>query len=262
MGLRIDQWPPKDKSHKAGNSPSWKYKVLKAPIEVIARILYRPMHIGKVNLDSLGSNAAIFVSNHDTGLDPAYISKIYKYQLHILALDNPWWDNSVVRRILRELGVIAVPPNGSASESFRASYNILNSGCTVYLFPEANFMHDKRVIHGKTGFSRLAIHTGKAILPIGICGIDYHHYLDFLPPLNRKIEVKFGRPRQVKKEFQVRYSEENDKEVVRGVRDEVMLQIRELSNYAGVLPEVRKELIEYYKDTKMDVFTEEISTSS
>ncbi len=250
MELRIKQWPPRDSTHLAGHDPGWKYKILKAPVETIARILFRPRYRGTENIELLGDTPAILVSNHDTGLDPAYISPKYRYKIHTLALDNPWWDSKLLRYVYRELGVIAVPPSGSKKETYDISYRALKRGYTLLIFPEANFMHDKRVIYGKLGFARLAAHTGCPILPIGISGIDHVHFKDFLPPLNRKVAVEFRPPRKVMKDFRSSYPDLINRNTEVGIRDEVMHEVRMASNYAGILPRDRDELIAYYKGLK------------
>lgn len=242
-------------NYAVGKPANVSYYIFKAIGTTVARILYQPKLENEsrlLKLDDVGKGA-ILVTNHDSGADPFFFVRNLKSRLHTFALDNPSWDIPLLGTAYHKVGVIPVAARGN-SESTRVAKLILCKDWLVLMFPEANFVHKYRQIYGRTGFVRLSWETRKPIVPLGIRGIDHHHFLDFLPPLNRKVTVNFGRPRIIRDEIFEQYPEPNE-ELILGIRDEIMREIRERSHYQGLRFAATKELYNYYQKLPRTEYT-------
>ncbi len=249
--LRIQQWPPKYRNGQVGTDPGTFYKTAKAILQGIGRTFYHPKYENEWVLRKLEEKGKgfIFASNHDSGYDPIVLIGSYKGKMYILALDNPWWDIKIIRSFMEKVAIIPVAWRGN-NESMQVAIRILKSNYALLVFPESNFVHKRRKIYGRTGVAVMAAKTGAPILPLGIKGVDFRHFLDFLPPLTYRLTVNYSTPRIVKDEFRIGVDDVLDKTVARGITDEIMYEIRMASNYNGLLKRHAIELLRYYKSSK------------
>ncbi len=249
--LRIKQWPPKYKNGRVGTDPGAFYKIAKAILQGMGKPFLRPKLKNDWVLRRLEERGKgfIFASNHDSGYDPIMLIGNYMGKMYILALDNPWWDLKLVRSFMEKVAVIPVAWKGN-NESMRVAIRILKSDYALLVFPEGNFVHKRRKIYGRTGMAVMSATTGAPILPIGILGVDYRHFLDFMPPLTYKITINYSIPRIVKDEYRIGVNEILDPVVARGITDEIMYEIRMASNFNGLLKKHAIELLRYYRSPK------------
>ncbi len=249
--LRINQWPPKYKNGQVGTDPGTFYKIAKAILQGIGRPFFRSKLENTWILRKLEQRGRgfIFASNHDSGYDPIMLIGDFKGKMYILALDNPWWDNEWVRTFMEKVAVIPVAWKGN-NQSMEVAIRILKSNYALLVFPEGNFVHKRRKIYGRTGMAVMAAKTGVPIMPLGIKGIDYRHFLDFFPPLNRKVTINYQIPRLVRDEYRIAIDDVLDSTVARGITDEIMYEIRMASNFNGLKKEHALELLRYYRSPR------------
>lgn len=124
----------------------------------------------KVNIQSLNKfprGSKIFVANHPTTSDPFFLLASIKERTNIL-IKNNLFKVPVFGKYLRLSGYIPVV-EGQGHIAFNKAREFLNRGISVIVFIEGGTSPDKGGFHQpKTGAVRLALSTGRPILPIGI----------------------------------------------------------------------------------------------
>jgi 1-acyl-sn-glycerol-3-phosphate acyltransferase len=242
-------------NYRVGNSPNLFYRVIRDLNKSIAKVIYKRTSSNEEilqKIDQLGKGI-ILISNHDSGYDPVFVVGSMKSRLHTFALDNPFWDFFGIAEFFRKMAAIPVAARGNPKTMLIAR-EMLDREYALLVFPEANFVHKYRQIYGRTGFVRLAISANKPILPVGIQGVDHNHFVDFFPPLNRRIHVVYDKPYRIKDEFVNVYNSEPNEILLREIRDELMFKMRKYSKFSGLLPSHRNQLINYYKKNKENKF--------
>ena len=123
-----------------------------------------------------------------------------------------------------------------------SAFEILNKGELFGIYPEGTRSPDGRLYKGKTGVARLALRTGVPVIPVAMIDTDKSQPLGkVLPNLRVRPGVVFGAPL----DFTRYLGQENDRDVLRKVTDEVMYAIMTLSGqtYADVYAaKVKEEL--------------------
>lgn len=124
----------------------------------------------KVNIQSLNKfprGPKIFVANHPTTSDPFFLLASIKERTNIL-IKNNLFKVPVFGKYLRLSGYIPVVED-QGHIAFNKAREFLNRGISVIVFIEGGTSPDKGGFHQpKTGAVRLALSTGRPILPIGI----------------------------------------------------------------------------------------------
>ncbi len=111
--------------------------------------------------------AKIIVANHPTTSDPFLLTSISNGQAAVLIKDT-LFDVPVFGKYLHWAGHIPVR-DGRGIEAFESALKKLNEGITVIVFIEGGLSKFvQKVDKPKTGAIRLALASGKPIIPIGI----------------------------------------------------------------------------------------------
>lgn len=106
----------------------------------------------------------IIVTNHPTTSDPFILTSITNNHTPIL-IKKILFDVPIFGKYLRLAGHIPVV-EGKGHEAFKRALNFLNKGKSVIVFIEGNLSSQK--LSPKTGAVRLALSSGKPIIPMGI----------------------------------------------------------------------------------------------
>jgi 1-acyl-sn-glycerol-3-phosphate acyltransferase len=137
------------------------------------------------------------------------------------------------------VGVIPIDRGGGeASEgALITGLRVLKQGKILGIYPEGTRSPDGRLYRGKTGVARLAIESRAPVVPCAMINT-----FEFMPPgtmrPNRKYrpEVRFGLPMH----FDRYYGQEDDRQVLRTVTDEIMAAVAALSGQEYVDMDARK----------------------
>ncbi len=133
-------------------------------VSVYSKIMFR---MDAKRLSYIPRGAKIIVANHPTTTDPFILTSISNGQAAVLIKDV-LFDVPVFGKYLHLAGHIPVNKQ-SGKEAFEAALAKLKKGITVIVFIEgsvSSFLH--KIEKPKTGAVRLAILSGKPIIPIGI----------------------------------------------------------------------------------------------
>jgi 1-acyl-sn-glycerol-3-phosphate acyltransferase len=148
--------------------PQWVLEICRPIVVTLCRLLWRVRWINTEHITASGG--LIIASNHQTYIDPFWISCPVKRPVRYLAWDEAfswpivgWW--------LRMLGAWPLQLEGSDPKPIRRSLQWVHEGGAVVIFPEGGRGNaDGSMRKFKPGAVRMAIEAGVPILPVTIRG--------------------------------------------------------------------------------------------
>lgn len=167
------------------------YRVVRALIHGLARILFRLEAVGRENIPSQGG--CLLVSNHASNLDPPLIAVCVPQACHTLA-KRELFDVPLLGWAIRRLYAHPIDRAGVDRRALKECIDILRGGNVLLLFPEGTRTRDGQLQPAKAGAAMIAVQADVPILPVYIEGT-----YEALPrgkswPRLRKIRVHFGPP--------------------------------------------------------------------
>ena len=148
--------------------PQWALDVCRPLVGVLSRLLWRVRWLNTEHIPQSGG--LIIASNHQTYIDPFWISCPVKRPTRYLAWDAAFnWP--LVGTMLRLFGSWPLQLEGSDPAPIRRSLQWLREGGAVVIFPEGGRGHaDGSMRRLKAGAVRMALEAGVPILPVTIRG--------------------------------------------------------------------------------------------
>ena len=170
------------------NKNRWVTKILK-PLQPIVDLYFRTKKINKKNLTT---EPQIFVSNHQSFVDPVVLGTLLPRKIlnNTLFLAIDWYFKKGFMKLLVNHGnVILVDINKNIRKSVEEIVGHLKSGKSVLIFPEGARSKDGKVAEFKKVFAIIAKEMDVDIQCLGIKGAfnAYSRYMKF--PRPKKIEV-------------------------------------------------------------------------
>lgn len=194
---------------------------------------------GKENVPEDGG--AVLAINHQSWLDAISVVLACPRALHFMAKEE-LFKMPILRHLLELVNTISIKRGNR--QCLDNVISNLHEGNLIGIFPEGTIPGEEniprsaidpctRLLKGKTGAIRLALMAKVPIIPTGVSGTgnalppEVFPRLEQLPKLDfPPIKVHFGKP--------IDYSEYHDKEItydlLRGLTDDLMLQISKLVN--------------------------------
>jgi 1-acyl-sn-glycerol-3-phosphate acyltransferase len=224
------------------------YPAARAILTPIFRALWRVEVSGLDNVPATGG--AIFCPNHTSVIDSFFLPLVLPRRITFVGKAE-YMDSWKTKHLFPALGMIPIDRSGgsSAERALNTAARVLEDGQFFGIYPEGTRARDGRLHRGHTGPARLALRTGTPIVPVGITGTR-----DIQPPDARvpkpfkRARVRFGRPIDVG-----RYADRSDDRLVlRQIIDEVMYEIRELTD---------QEYVDEYATKKAESFPSAAPTS-
>lgn len=173
-------------------------KVIFGGVQKFAKALYRVKGYGQENLPKEGN--FILCSNHITVLDPGWIMSCLPSELRdrtAIVGKSELIDDKLLKNFVRSCNIIPVDRTGNSLATLDRCRELICEGWNILIFPEGtNYESAKTMLPFKNGPAKLAIATGRSIVPVHIAGladVDMEHK-GFLPPTGGKITVRFGAP--------------------------------------------------------------------
>lgn len=157
----------------------------------VSKIVWRIRFIGKETIPKNFDGGLLIVSNHQTYLDPFWISIPVKLDLRYMAWDKAfeWF---FVGWLIRNLGSFPVNTSFGSRKSYVQSVRFLREGKTLMVFPEAaREFADGKLLPFKTGAAKLALQADVPILPVTIRGANRVWAREMKFPRPAKIEVVY-----------------------------------------------------------------------
>lgn len=216
------------------------YWVVKAVLTPILKFFFKVRVEGAEHVPVDG--AAILASNHVSFSDSIFLPLVLKRRITFVAKAE-YFEDPKTAWFFRAVGQIPIKrEGGSASERALASAReVLGRGDLFGIYPEGTRSPDGRLYRGKTGVARLALQTGAPILPVAMIGTREAQPIgQVMPRVFMPITIRIGRPLDFSR-FADRL---DDPLVLRQITDEVMFELRELSD---------QEYVDRYAKRKSDV---------
>ena len=148
--------------------PQWLLNTLRPPVGALCNLLWRLRYSGTENIPAKGG--LLVAANHQTYMDPLWISLPIKRALRFLAWDAAFeWP--VIGSAIRSFGAWPLQIEGTDPAPIRKSLQWLREGGAVVIFPEGGRgQPDGSMIKFKAGAVRIAIEADVPILPVTIRG--------------------------------------------------------------------------------------------
>ena len=195
----------------------------------LLKAVFRPEAYGAKNVPDEGP--AILACNHLSYTDWLFMPLVIPRRVTFVAKAEYFEGRGLKGWIQRSFfgGTGQVPidrSGGRASEgALRTGLRILGNGHLFGIFPEGTRSHDGRLYRGRTGIARLALEAKVPVIPVGVLRTD-----EVAPPgkifgkLVRSV-IRFGKPL----EFSRYEGMESDRYILRAITDEIMYEIKRLS---------------------------------
>ena len=148
--------------------PQWAIEICRPVIGLICRLFWRVRWINKENIPTSGG--LIIASNHQTYIDPFWISYPIRRPVRYLAWDAAFsWP--MVGWCMRMLGAWPLQLEGTDPKPIRRSIQWVRDGGAVVIFPEGGRGNaDGSMRKFKAGAVRMALEAGVPVLPVTIRG--------------------------------------------------------------------------------------------
>jgi 1-acyl-sn-glycerol-3-phosphate acyltransferase len=145
------------------------YKAIQFVLRIIFNIFYRveKIDIGKVPKEG----KLIICSNHLSYVDPLVIGAYIPRCIYFMA-KKELYVNRFVASIVTFLNAFPVKRNSFDKRAFDTSFEILENGNTLGLFPEGTRSTDGILREGKKGIGFIAINSRTSILPVALSGTN------------------------------------------------------------------------------------------
>ena len=157
-----------EREHEAFMLPPWALELLRLTAGTLFSLFWRMRYTGTENIPRNGS--LIIAANHQTYIDPFWLSVPIKRPLRFLAWDVSFsWP--VVGKIMRWLGAWPLQIERGDPRAIRRSLQWLRDGGALVIFPEGGRAEsDGAPRKFKAGAARIALEAGAPILPVTIRG--------------------------------------------------------------------------------------------
>ena len=203
--------------------------VVKAILAPILRLVWRPWAEGVENVPRKGP--AILASNHLSFADHFFGPLPLRRRVTFLGKAEYFTGRGVkgwlAKTFFSGVGVIPLDrTGGKASEAaLHTGLRVLREGKLLGIYPEGTRAPDNRLYRGKTGVARLALESRVPVVPMAMINTFELMPSGERPKLGIRPGVRFGEPL----DFSRYYGQEEDRQVLRAVTDEIMNALRELS---------------------------------
>ncbi len=192
------------------------YKIVKPPIKLLFKILFRPQVEGLENIPKDGR--ILLAGNHTKWLDPVLLVISTKRQVHFLAKEELF--HGITHFIVNGMGCVPVNRKVHDKNVLENTYKFLENELCIGIFPEGTINRtDDTIMPFKIGAVKACSHTNTKLVPFTITG-EYKLFkksvkLEFLKP------IKIGKDLDKENEkFMKIISEKLEKEVKRNVKNQ------------------------------------------
>jgi 1-acyl-sn-glycerol-3-phosphate acyltransferase len=206
------------------------YWVVKYTLGMALKVVFRPWSRGRRNLPRRGP--VILASNHlsfaDHFFGPLPLPRKVVFLAKAEYFTKPGVMGLVSKAFFSGTGQIPIDRTGgeASEEALRSGLRVLAEGKVLGIYPEGTRSRDGRLHRGRTGVARLALESRAPVVPCAMMGtFEFLPSGSFRPNIKIRPGVVFGE----RLEFSRYYGQEDDRDVLRAVTDEIMQAIQKLS---------------------------------
>lgn len=162
------------------------YKIVKPPVKLLFKLLFRPQVEGLENIPSDGR--ILLAGNHTKWLDPVLLVISTNRQVHFLAKEELF--HGITKFIVKGMGCVPVNRKIHDKNVLENTYKFLESELCIGIFPEGTINRtDDIIMPFKIGAVKACSHTNTKLVPFTITG----KYKLF----RRSVKLKFLKPIKV-----------------------------------------------------------------
>lgn len=183
--LDFSNVPPVKRGKKLNPIKLFFYNILRYIVIFLLKCWYNLKFEGKENVPKDGSN--IFASNHRSYLDPVLVELGCRVPNSFMAKEELFERSKPFVWLIKFWGAFPIARGKGDMDAIQTSFEKLESGRNLLIFPEGTRSHDGKVGRGKTGVALIAAVAQCPVVPVGI---NFEGKLKF----RKKIVVRFGKP--------------------------------------------------------------------
>jgi 1-acyl-sn-glycerol-3-phosphate acyltransferase len=192
--------------------------------------IFRPWVVGLQHVPKEGP--VILASNHLSFIDSIFLPLVVDRPVVFLAKSEYFtgkglkgWATKVFFQATGQLPIDR--SGGKASEaSLNTGLRVLREGRVLGIYPEGTRSPDGKLYRGRTGVARMVLEAGVPVVPVAMIGTEEVMPIGTRIPKVRRIGIVFGAPL----DFSRFEGMEGDRFVLRSVTDELVYDLRELSD--------------------------------
>jgi 1-acyl-sn-glycerol-3-phosphate acyltransferase len=167
----------------------------------ISKVFWRIEFKGTENIPHNSTGGLLVVANHQTYVDPVWISLPVKRKFRYMAWDAAfeWF---FVGNLMRRLGAFPIRTVGEGGkiDAMKKALKFLRGGSMLVIFPEGErCFADGKMLTFKPGALRIAMEAGVPVMPVTIRGGNEVWARGSKYPRFGKVEIIFHPPFEVKK---------------------------------------------------------------
>ena len=169
--------------------PLWAINIIRIPLYLMSLLFWRISYKGLENVPQTGG--VIIASNHQTYLDPVWMSLPFRREIRYLAWSESF-DWPIVGKAIALLGAWPIQIKKADRTAIRRSRQWVKGGGAVVIFPEGGRCQpDGRLLPFEAGAARMALEANVPILPITIRGGHRAWPKGFRLPRLAKVELVY-----------------------------------------------------------------------
>lgn len=162
------------------------YKIVKPPVKLLFKLLFRPQVIGLENIPKDGR--ILLAGNHTKWLDPVLLVILTNRQVHFLAKEELF--HGITKFIVKGMGCVPVNRKIHDKNALESTYEFLEKELCIGIFPEGTINRTNDIILPfKMGAVKACSKTKTKLVPFIITG----KYKLF----RKSIKVEFLKPLKV-----------------------------------------------------------------
>lgn len=191
--------------------------------------IFRPWVVGLENIPKTGG--AILASNHLSFIDSVFLPLVVQRRVVFLAKSDYFMGKGLKGWATKMFfkGTGQLPIDRSGGQKSEASLNtglaVLGRGEVLGIYPEGTRSPDGTLYRGRTGVARMVLEAGVPIVPVAMIDTEKVMPIGQRIPKVRRIGIIIGKPL----DFSRFEGMEGDRFVLRSVTDELMYELRALS---------------------------------
>jgi 1-acyl-sn-glycerol-3-phosphate acyltransferase len=192
--------------------------------------IFRPWVVGLQHVPKEGPD--ILASNHLSFIDSIFLPLVVDRPVVFLAKSEYFTGKGLkgwaTKMFFQATGQLPIDRSGGkASEaSLNTGLRVLREGRVLGIYPEGTRSPDGKLYRGRTGVARMVLEAGVPVVPVAMIGTEEVMPIGTRIPKVRRIGIVFGAPL----DFSRFEGMEGDRFVLRSVTDELVYDLRELSD--------------------------------
>jgi 1-acyl-sn-glycerol-3-phosphate acyltransferase len=192
--------------------------------------IFRPWVVGLQHVPKEGP--VILASNHLSFIDSIFLPLVVDRPVVFLAKSEYFTGKGLkgwaTKMFFQATGQLPIDRSGGkASEaSLNTGLRVLREGRVLGIYPEGTRSPDGKLYRGRTGVARMVLEAGVPVVPVAMIGTEEVMPIGTRIPKVRRIGIVFGAPL----DFSRFEGMEGDRFVLRSVTDELVYDLRELSD--------------------------------